>query len=147
MTRSILTGLTLVLSFGLVAAAPASMSLPPQPKVHPAGIPANYVMVSPCVQQMGEHWANPKAPPDGTTLYGTNNGKPIFTEIMLTPKDFAAGKSYLDVLRPLPGYTIDHVDIEFESHGHPGMPYPHYDVHAYYISPAAVKDVCPNAPM
>jgi hypothetical protein len=116
--------------------------LPPQPKVHPAGIPANYSLVSPCVPTMGEHWANPKSSPDGTTIYGTYKGKPVFTEIMLTPKDFAAGKSYLDVLKPLPGYAIDHVDIQYLPHGHPGMPYAHYDIHGYYVPHKVHEKFC-----
>jgi hypothetical protein len=133
----------LVTFAGTTLQTPAGeMQLPPQPKIHPVGIPANYVLVSPCVPGMGEHWANLKAPLDGGTIYGTYKGKPVFTEIMLTPKDFAAGKNYDDVLRPLPGYTIDHVDIEFMPHGHPGMPFAHYDIHAYYVTHNVHEHFC-----
>jgi hypothetical protein len=126
-------------------AAPAGMPpLPPQPKVHPAAIPANYTMVSPCIPGMGEHWANLKTGPHATTIYGTYQGKPVFTEFMLTQQDFAAGKSFTDVLKPLPGYAIDHVDIEYLAHGHPGMPYPHYDIHGYYVSHAVHTKYCPG---
>ena len=118
--------------------------LPPQPKVHPAGIPANFMMVSPCIVGMGEHWADLKAGTHAATIYGTANGKPVFTELMLTPKDFAAGKSFRDVLKPLPGYQIDHVDIEYLVHGHPGMPIPHYDIHGYYVPHAVHAKFCPG---
>jgi len=132
------------------SAAPPGPQLPPQPKVHPAGIPASFVMVSPCIPGMGAHWANPKTGLHATTIYGTYEGKPVFTEIMLLPQDFAAGKSFEDVLVPLPGYHIDHVDIEYLPHGHPGMPFAHYDIHGYYVSHAAHEKFCPatgKAPM
>jgi hypothetical protein len=132
------------------AAAPDGTQLPPQPKVRPAGIPANFMMVSPCIPGMGEHWANPKLGLHATTIYGTYEGKPVFTEIMLLPQDFASGKSFTDVLIPLAGYHIDHVDIEYLAHGHPGMPYAHYDIHGYYVSHAAHEKFCPptgKAPM
>lgn len=131
-------------SVALAAAPPPAMQLPPQPKVHPAGIPANFMMVSPCVAGMGEHWANLKLGPHATTIYGTYQGKPIFTEIMLLPKDFAQGKSFLNVVRPLPGYQIDHVDIEYLPHGHPGMGYAHYDIHGYYVPHAVHVKYCPD---
>ncbi|MFN2529348.1 MAG: hypothetical protein ABR584_11605 [Candidatus Baltobacteraceae bacterium] len=136
----------LSLSSGALAAGPPKgmPALPPQPKVHPAGIPANYMMVSPCIVGMGEHWANLKAGIHGTTLYGTYQGKPVFTEIMLLPADFASGKSYENVLRPVPGYQIDHVDIEYLKHGHPGMAFAHYDIHAYYVTPAVEHKICPG---
>lgn len=124
-----------------VAAADSGPMLPPQPKVRPAGMPAGYVLVSPCVASMGEHWANlndMRAP-----IYGTYQGKPIFTEIMVPLTTLQQGFSYAN-LRPLPGYTIDHVDFAFEPHGHPGMPVPHYDLHAYYISAAEEAAICPN---
>jgi hypothetical protein len=127
-----------------LAAPPKGMELPPQPKVHPAGIPMNFVMVSPCVQAMGEHWVDPKSKTALTgPIYGTYQGKPIFSEIMVTQKQLQKGFSYLN-LGALPGYTINHVDFEFEPHGHAGMPFPHYDVHAFYISAAEQAKICPN---
>ena len=135
------------LTLGGSSALAANMSmppLPPQPKVHPAGIPANFMLVSPCIPGMGEHWANLKAGVHGTQIYGTYKGKPIFTEIMLTQKDFATGKSFTDTLKPLPGYAIDHVDIEFLPHGHPGMTYPHYDIHGYYVPHSVHTKFCPG---
>jgi hypothetical protein len=132
-------------SVATAAGPPAGMPpLPPQPKVHPAGIPANYIMVSPCIVGMGQHWADLKAGIHGTTVYGSYEGKPVFTEIMLLPKDFAQGKSFEDVLKPLPGYQINHVDIEYLPHGHPGMPYAHYDIHGYYVPHAVHQQFCPG---
>ncbi len=141
MKRIVITA-ALFLSACLAGAA-APMQLPPQPKVHPAGIPADAVLVSPCVAGMGDHWANPKDLPVGP-IYGTYNGKPVFTEIMIDQQDFVQGKSFEDMLKPLPGYQIDHVDVEFEPHGHEGYPIPHYDVHAYYVPHAVHMAYCPN---
>lgn len=123
----------------VLGVAPA---LPPQPKVHPAGIPAGFVMVSPCIVGMGEHWADPKVGPTGL-IYGTDHGKPVFSEIMVSKEQFAKGFNYYN-LKALPGYTIDHVNVEYHPHGHEGMPIPHYDIHAYYISHAAQLKICPN---
>jgi hypothetical protein len=125
----------------LAAAAPA-LALLPQPKVHPAGIPAGAVRVSKCIAGMGEHWVNPKNAPNGP-IYGVWHGKPVFTEMMLSVKQLAAGVSYAN-LRALPGYGVDHVDFEFEPHGHRGFPVPHYDLHLYYVSPAAQARICPD---
>jgi len=123
------------------AAEPSMPSGPPPPKP----IPSNYVAASPCVPGMGVHYVDLKRFPDpNAPIYGTYQGKPVFTEIMLTPKDFAAGKSWTNALRPLPGYKIDHVDIEYEPHGHPGMTFAHYDLHAYYVSHATHVKYCPG---
>lgn len=126
-----------------IAAPAGAPPLPPQPNVRPSGIPADVLLVSPCVKGMGEHWANPKNLPLGP-IYGVYDGKPVFTEVMIDKASFASGKSYVDVLQPLPGYTIDHVDIEYVPHGHAGYPIPHYDVHAYYVTHAAHVAFCPN---
>jgi hypothetical protein len=48
-------------------------------------------------------------------------------------------------LRALPGHSIDHVDIEYEPHGHPGMAIPHYDIHAYYVGHAAHMGYCASS--
>lgn len=118
-----------------------TLQIPPQPKVRPAGLPAGYVMVSPCIQAMGEHWANPK---DLTgTIYGTYKGKTIFSEAMIPVTNL--NKGYTDPnLKALSGHTIDHVSIEWHPNGHEGLPFPHYDVHAYYISLAQQRAICPN---
>ncbi len=125
----------------LAAAPPEGMQLPPQPKVRPAGIPAGYMLVSPCVQTMGDHWAdlkNMQAP-----IYGTYDGKVVFSEIMVPKSEFERGFNYTD-LTALPGHTINHVDIEYHPHGHEGMPIPHYDIHAYYVSHATHMHYCPD---
>ena len=124
------------------APAPTGMQLPPQPKVRPAGIPEDAVMVSPCVATMGEHWVNLKNAPLGP-IYGTWQGKPVFTEIMVSVEQLQQGFSYANI-HALPGYTIDHVDFKFEPKGHEGFPVPHYDVHAYYVSPAVQAQICPD---
>ncbi len=102
------------------------------------------MMVSPCIVGMGEHWGNLKTGLHATTIFGTYKGNPVFTEIMLLPTDFSRGKSFQDILKPLPGYRIDHVDIEYLRHGHPGMPYAHYDIHGYYVSHKAHQTFCPG---
>ncbi|HVN68795.1 MAG TPA: hypothetical protein VMU38_03950 [Candidatus Binatia bacterium] len=135
-----------VLAFACAAAvqpaAAAAPQLPPQPATHPAGIPKDALRVSPCVARMGEHWANPKNLPVGP-IYGVWQGKPVFTEIMVSVKQLQEGFSYENI-RALPGYTIDHVDFNYEPHGHAGFPIPHYDLHAYYVSPAVQATICPN---
>lgn len=118
------------------------MQLPPQPAVRPAGIPAGAVMVSPCIATMGEHWVNLKDAPLGP-IYGTWNGKPVFTEIMVSVKQLQDGFSYANI-HALPGYTIDHIDFKYEPKGHAGFPVPHYDLHAYYVSPAVEASICPD---
>src|ERR1700683_5499594 len=87
------------MGFPIVAAADA-MPLPPQPAVHPAGLPAAYVMVSPCIATMGEHWVNPSNM--NQPIYGTYEGKPIFTEVMVPLTQLQKGFSIADV-RALPG--------------------------------------------
>ena len=125
-------------SAAAVAAPPPG--LPPQPQTHPAGIPVDALMLSPCIATMGEHWGNPKNAPLGP-WYGVWNGKPVFTEIMISLDELSKGVSYAN-LHALPGYAIDHVDFEYEPHGHDGFPIPHYDVHAYYVSPAVQATIC-----
>jgi hypothetical protein len=140
--RRLIVSLTLVaIGFTTLAAGPPQ--LPPQPKVRPAGIPADAMLVSPCVAGMGYHWANPKNLPLGP-IYGVYDGKPVFTEIMLDKKAFAAGKSWDAQLKPLPGYHIDHVDIDIVPYGHEGYPIPHYDIHAYYVSHEIHAKFCPD---
>jgi len=124
-------------------APPGGMQLPPQPKTHPGGIPRGALLLSPCIIGMGEHWGNPNYLPVGP-FYGVYKGHPVFTEIMIDRKAFAVGKSFENMLKPLTGYRIDHVDVEFEPHGHEGYPIPHYDVHAYYVSHAVHMAYCPN---
>lgn len=142
MLRSLYGVAVLAFLTGTASAANAPMALPPQPRVHPAGIPANAVRVSPCVRTMGEHWAALRDLPTGP-IYGVWQGKPVFTEIMVSVAQLQHGFSWANI-RALPGYHIDHIDFEFEPHGHAGFPVPHYDMHAYYVSPAAEARICPN---
>jgi hypothetical protein len=135
--------LVLPFVFFLTSAAAAPPGLPPQPRVRPSWMPAGAVLVSPCVPHMGRHWANPKNLPFGP-IYGEYNGKPVFTEVMILKSDFAKGKSWMNILHPLPGTRIDHVDIEYEPHGHPGFLFPHYDIHAYFVSASVENGFCPN---
>ncbi len=132
----------LAASLARVAAAPSEPMLPPQPAVRPAGIPADAVMVSPCIATMGEHWANLKDLPLGP-IYGVWQGKPVFTEMMVSVKQLQQGFSYANI-HALPGYTIDHIDFEYEPNGHQGFAVPHYDLHAYYVSPAVQATICPH---
>jgi len=107
------------------------MMMTPGP-MHAAGLPADVQPIGGCIPTMGYHYANPKNWPFGP-IYGWYNGKPIFTEIMVAKSDFDHGMSWNGELKPLPGYAIDHVDIWYEPHGHPGYTAPHYDLHAWYI--------------
>ncbi|MGH7738071.1 MAG: hypothetical protein ACREMP_09435 [Candidatus Tyrphobacter sp.] len=142
MTRSLIYTAAFALAAGACAlGASPHMALPPQPHVRPAGMPAGYVMVSPCIRTMGEHWANPSNM--NAPIYGTWHGRIVFTEMMWPLTQLRRGVSYAN-LRALPGYHIDHIDFEFEPHGHEGMEVPHYDLHAYYVSPAQEARICPN---
>jgi hypothetical protein len=131
MTRllfSFLAACLVTTAMAIAAPTDAAMQLPPQPAVHPVGIPADAMMMSPCIATMGEHWVSLKDAPLGP-IYGVWNGKPVFTELMISVKQLQAGFSYANV-HALPGYTIDHV--------------PHYDLHAYYVSTAVQATICPN---
>lgn len=140
MLRTLVLSLAVAVSAALPAAAGAPQ-LPPQPKLHPAGVPNNALLVSPCIQNMGEHWAALKDLPTGP-IYGVYKGKPVFSEIMVTVEQLQKGFSYENI-RALPGYHIDHVNVNYEPKGHEGLPVPHYDVHAYYISAEEQSKICP----
>jgi hypothetical protein len=124
---------------------PAMMKMMMTPgKAHPAGLPADVAPWMGCIPTMGFHYVNPKNAPFGP-IYGYYNGKPVFTEVMIDKKAFDAGHSWDSELKPLPGYAIDHVDIWFEAHGHPGYEVPHYDIHAWYVAHAVHMKYCGNA--
>ena len=63
---------------------------------------------------------------------------------MIPESAFNSGKSWDNILKPLPGYKIDHVDIWFEAHGHPFYEVPHYDVHAWYVGHSTHMYYCNN---
>jgi hypothetical protein len=112
-------------------------------KGHPAAMPAGTVPLDGCIPTMGYHYANPKNWPLGP-VYGYYNGKAIFTEAMIDQRSFARGRSWDEILKPLPGYKIDHVDVWYEAHGHPGYTIPHYDIHAWYIPRSQYMYFCGN---
>ena len=122
--------------------ATMKMMMTPGP-AHAAGIPADLKPFFGCIPTMGYHYSDPKVWPFGP-IYGWYDGKPIFTEIMIDATMFAKGMSWDQELRPLPGYHIDHVDIWYEAHGHPGYPKPHYDIHAWYIPHEQHMKFCDN---
>ena len=126
---------------GMTPAMMKMMMTPGPPP--PAGLPAGVKPMGGCIPTMGYHYANPKDWPFGP-IYGAYKGKPTFTEVMIDANMFKAGKSWSEVLKPLPGYHIDHVDIWYEAHGHPGFPIPHYDVHAWYIPRSQYMLFCGN---
>ncbi len=106
------------------------------------GLPEGVIQLTPCVPAMGEHWANPANMPFGP-IYGVMGDKVVFVEVMPSLDAFAQGTSWTDVLRPIAGLTIDHVDLEPELHGHEGYDVPHYDIHAYFVSHAEHEGYCP----
>jgi hypothetical protein len=113
-------------------------------KVHPTNLPKGLGPVGGCIPAMGYHYVASKNWPLGP-IYGYYEGKPVFTEIMPTKKQFEAGFDLNEQLKPLPGYAIDHVDIWFEPNGHPGMEgIPHYDIHAWYVPHAKHMTFCKN---
>jgi hypothetical protein len=111
------------------AQAAQMMTLGPK---HPAGIPAGSVPVSGCIPTMGYHYAKLKDFPFGP-IYGWYNGKLLFSEVMISKTAFEQGTSWDNLMAPLPGHQIDHIDIWYERKGHPGYMIPHYDIHAWYI--------------
>lgn len=110
---------------------------------HPAVIPADAKAWFGCIPTMGYHYINPKNIPRGP-LYGFYQGKATFTELMLTNAELLHS-DWNDQLKPLPGYTIDHVDVWYEPHGHPGYEVPHFDIHAWYVPHAVHMKYCGNA--
>jgi hypothetical protein len=123
---------------------PAMMKMMMTPgKMNPPGLPKGLTPEQGCIPSMGFHYAKAKDWPFGP-IYGYYNGKPVFTEIMVAAAKFNAGTSWDEVLKPLPGYTINHVDIWYEAHGHPGYLVPHYDIHAWYIPHAEHMTFCGN---
>lgn len=101
-----------------------------------ARLPPGTVRISPVVPGMGEHWANPKDLPLGP-VYCVVQGRVVCAEFMIAREDFEAGRSFpvleapLRKGRRLP--AVDHLDVGFEPHGHPGFAAPHYDLHMYFI--------------
>lgn len=105
--------------------------------------PAGFVQVSPCVAQMGAHYARTSELPFGPILGYDPNGKLIFFEYMISQKEFSEGISWKD-LPGVAGRAVDHVDIDFNPRGHEGYEVPHYDLHFYFISTEEEHGLCPN---
>jgi hypothetical protein len=107
---------------------------------HPAVMPADTIGVGGCIPTMGYHYVAPKNNPRGP-IYGFYQGKATFTEVMLTNAELLKA-DWNDQLKPLPGNAIDHVDIWYEPHGHPGYEVPHFDIHAWYVPHAVHMKYC-----
>ncbi len=133
--------LAIKLPFGLTPAAIKTIMTPL--KGHPAAMPAGTVPFEGCVPAMGYHYARPQDVPFGP-FYGYYHGKAVFTEVMIEKRDFERGHSWSELLKPLPDYAIDHIDIWFEPFGHPGYRIPHYDVHAWYVPHNVHMKFCGN---
>lgn len=112
-------------------------------EAHPKGLPSGLTTVGGCIPAMGYHYVKRTNWPLGP-IYGYYKGKAVFTEIMPSRAQLETGFNIDNALKPLPGYTIDHVDVWYEKNGHPGMPIPHYDIHAWYIPHAAHMTFCKN---
>jgi hypothetical protein len=88
-------------------------------------LPEDAQKLSDLVPSMGEHWANPKNLPIGP-IYLVHDGEVI-------------GMEYMFTFRHLPELPveawIDHVEIEYMSHGHEGFDVPHFDIHLYLVNP------------
>lgn len=106
------------------------------------GLPEGVIQISACVPGMGEHWADPANLPLGP-IYGVMGDEVVFVEIMPSQQAFADGESWTEMLVPLAGHSIDHVDIEFIPNGHEGYLVPHYDIHAYFVGHDAHMAYCP----
>jgi len=133
--------LAMKLPFGLTPEAIKTVMTPL--KGHPAAMPPDTVPFEGCVPSMGYHYAKPGDAPFGP-FYGYYNGRAVFTEVMVDKNVFLHGKSWDDLLKPLPGYAIDHVDIWYERFGHPGYRHPHYDIHAWYVPHRVHMKFCGN---
>ena len=140
--RAAVIATVLALGAGGTSLAQSSSKLPPG-KANPPGLRSGLVPWTGCIPAMGYHYVRPQDKPFGP-IYGYYNGKPVFTEIMISSAKLNSGTSWDDQLKPLPGYTINHVDIWWEPHGHPGYLVPHYDIHAWYIPHAAHMTFCGN---
>ena len=154
MSKAMKVVLAVVLAIVLVSVVVASAQDAPvaptqeelramQERAATLGLPEGVVQLTPCVPGMGEHWANPAHMPFGP-IYGVVGDEVVFVEIMPSQEQFARGESWLEVLVPLPGKTIDHVDIEFLPHGHEGYEVAHYDIHAYFVTHAEHTAFCPG---
>ena len=107
-------------------------------------LPKGTIKVSETVPGMGEHWADPRDLPLGP-IYCVHKGKVVCIEYMISQADFQAGKSWpaLSGLKTLP--AVNHINVGFEPKGHEGYEIPHYDMHVFFVSPEAARDIGPAA--
>ncbi len=105
--------------------------------------PDGFVPLSPCVAQMGAHYARKSEMPLGPILGYDEQGRLIFFEYMISRKAFQTGITWTN-LPGLAGRSVDHIQIDYNPHGPPGFTVPHYDIHLYLISADAQRQVCPN---
>ncbi|MGE5701296.1 MAG: hypothetical protein ACM32O_02100 [Clostridia bacterium] len=101
-------------------------------------LPEGTIQLDPTpVPKMGEHWANAQAGelPTGP-IYGVYNGKLVFLEYMIAQEDFANGVNHVNLngMKGVPMPAVVQVDVEYQSHGHPGFEVPHFDIHNYFIT-------------
>jgi hypothetical protein len=107
----------------------------------PVFIPKDATASALCVPALGDVYWNPSKLPFGPT-YGAYKGRPIFEEFMISQKDFGRGQNWQNIQVPIGGFKIDHVDIWFAQHGHPGAEQPHYDVILFYVPHAQHMKIC-----
>lgn len=149
--KHFITALALISLMGLVNGQEGEAG-PPQPtpeqmeamakRAADLGLPEGTIQLTPCVPGMGEHWANPADMPLGP-IYGVVGDQVVFVELMPSQEAFAQGQEWLEALQPIEGYAIDHVDFEFQEHGHEGFEVAHYDIHAYFVAHAEHGEFCP----
>jgi hypothetical protein len=105
--------------------------------------PHGFRQLSPCIAQMGVHYAREGELPLGPILGYDDGGRLIFFEYMISREEFEKGVTWMN-LPGLAGHSVDHLQIDYNPHGHEGFPVPHYDIHLYLISVEAQQQVCPN---
>ena len=107
----------------------------------PAFVPKDATEMAHCVAGLGDIYWNPAKLPFGPT-YGAYNSKPIFEEFMISQKDFAQGRNWQNIVVPIRGYNVDHVDVWFAPHGHDGAPDPHYDIILFFVPHSVHMNLC-----
>ena len=90
-------------------------------------LPKDYIQTSPMIPMLGEHYDNE---PVGTVPHGEAyagyKGRIIAVEFLMTPQEFAAGKTWKG-LKTEPGMpAVDHIDVDFDPKGHGAWTVPLY---------------------
>ncbi len=132
------------LAIGVVLAAQPARATLTQPSTTPIAwmAPAGVVQISPCIPEMGEHWARPQDLPMGP-IYTVYQGRLMSIEYMPAQADFMAGKSWHELYFTYWGQQlpIQHADFGFQPHGHEGFEVPHFDMHFFVVSPDEVREI------